>query len=112
MSRIFQRILVLSAAAIMAMPGAVWAQQSQDTASGQDTPQAGQSAPEGQAQGRQHGPWTRQRQQMEMLARKLNLTDGQRQQFHEISQRSRQQGITIRNDSSLTDDQKKEKLQA
>lgn len=49
---------------------------------------------------------------MEMLARKLNLTDAQRQQFREISQRSRQQVMSIRNDSSLTDDQKKDKLQA
>jgi protein CpxP len=115
MARFFQRILVLSAAAIMALPGALWAQQSQNPGSGQNAPQPGQSAPEGQGQGRQRGPWARgggQRQHMEMLARKLNLTDAQRQQFHEIGQRLRQQAMSIRGDSSLTDDQKKEKLQA
>jgi len=114
MSKVFQRILVLSAVALMALPSAVRAQQSQDPASGQNTPQAGQSAPEGQAQGRQRGAWGRggQRQHMEMLAKKLNLTDAQRQQFREIGQHARQQVMSIRNDSSLTDDQKKEKVQA
>ena len=48
---------------------------------------------------------------MQMLAQKLNLTDTQKQQFRQIGQQMRQQGMAIRNDSSLTDDQKKEKMQ-
>jgi Spy/CpxP family protein refolding chaperone len=52
------------------------------------------------------------RQHMEMLARKLNLTDEQRQQFRQIGQQLWQQSMSIRNDSSLTDEQRKEKLQA
>lgn len=112
MSRLFQRILIVAAVAVTALPAAVWAQQGQDPGAGQNTPQPGQSAPQGPGQGRQNGPWARQRQHMEMLARKLNLTDAQRQQFREINQRSRQQAMSVRGDSSLTDDQKKEKLQA
>jgi periplasmic protein CpxP/Spy len=112
MSKVFQGILVLSAAVVMALPGALWAQQGQEPGSGQNPPQAGQSAPDGQ--GRQRGAWARggQRQHMEMLAKKLNLTDAQRQQFREIGQHTRQQAMSIRNNSSLTDDQKKEKVQA
>src|SRR5215467_7006684 len=114
MCRAFQHILVLSAVAVGALSGAAWAQQSQDPGAAQSTPQTGQSAPEGQAQGRQRGTWARggQRQHMEMLAKKLNLTDAQRQQFREIGQHARQQVMSIRNDSSLTDAQKKEKVQA
>jgi len=114
MSRVFQHILVLSAVAVVALSGAAWAQQSQDPGAAQSTPQTGQSAPDGQAQGRARGAGARggKRQHMEMLARKLNLTDAQRQQFREIGQHTRQQVMSIRNDSSLTDDQKKEKVQA
>ncbi len=103
MSSFSRRILVLSAVAATSLPITMWAQQSQD-------PGSGQTAPQGQSH--QRGGWQRQRQHMEMLARKLNLTDQQRQQFQQISQRTRQQAMSIRGDSSLTDDQKKEKLQA
>jgi Spy/CpxP family protein refolding chaperone len=104
MSRFFQGILVLSVA--VAMTGAGWAQQSHDPGAGQSTPQPGQSAPQGQ--GRQRGMWA----PMEVLARKLNLTEEQRQKFREIGQHSRQQAMSISRDSSLTDDQKREKLLA
>ena len=113
MSMFCQRILLLFAAAVLALPAI--AQQSQEPGTGQTTPQPGQSGPGGQSQGGQRGPWARgggQRQRMETLARKLNLTDDQRQQFRQIGQRTRQQAMSIRSDSSLTDDQKKEKLQA
>jgi periplasmic protein CpxP/Spy len=105
MSRVSQHILAMFASAMMALPAAAWAQQSQDPAPESQAP----------AQGRQGGAWARgdgQRQHMEMLARKLNLNDEQRQQFRAIGQRTRQQAMGIRSDSSLTDDQKKEKLQA
>ena len=41
-----------------------------------------------------------------------NLTDAQKQQFQEISQRMRKQAMAIRQDSSLSSDQKKEKMQS
>jgi Spy/CpxP family protein refolding chaperone len=99
MSSFFRHILLVSAAAAMVLPCAAWAQQSQDPGQGQATPQ-------------QRGAWMRQRQHMQMLATKLNLTDQQRQQFQQIGQRTRQQAMSIHNDSSLSDEQKKEKLQA
>ena len=113
MSMFSQRIVFVLAVGLLALP--VVAQQSQDPGAGQSTPQPGQSVPEGQSQAGQRGAWARgggQRQRMEMLAKKLNLTDDQRQQFRQIGQGMRQQAMNIRNDSSLTDDQKKEKLQA
>jgi len=54
----------------------------------------------------------RQRQHMAILAQKLNLTDAQREQFQQIARDMRKQGMAIRQDSSLTDEQKKEKMQA
>ena len=56
--------------------------------------------------------WTRaaaqrQRQHMAMLAEKLSLTDAQKAQFQQIGKDMRKQGMAIRQDSSLTDDQKK-----
>ena len=48
---------------------------------------------------------------MAMLAEKLNLTDAQKAQFQQISRDMRKQGMAIRQDSSLTDDQKKQKMQ-
>jgi len=48
---------------------------------------------------------------MKMLAQKLNLTDAQKQQFQQIGQQMRQQGMAIHRDSSLTNDQKSEKMQ-
>ena len=49
---------------------------------------------------------------MAMLAEKLNLTDAQKQQFRQINQSTRKQVMALRQDSSLTDEQKKEKMQA
>jgi Spy/CpxP family protein refolding chaperone len=53
----------------------------------------------------------RQRQHMTMLAEKLGLTDAQKTQFQQIGRDMRKQGMAIRQDGSLTDDQKKEKMQ-
>jgi Spy/CpxP family protein refolding chaperone len=103
MSSFFRHVLLVSVAVLTVLPCAAWA-QSQD-------PGQGQTAPQGQGQG-QRGAWMRQRQHMQMLANKLNLTDQQRQQFQQIGQRTRQQAMSIHNDSSLSDEQKKEKLQA
>src|SRR5437899_2539949 len=98
MSSQWQRMLLASAVIVISLTGASSAQQSQDPGSPQGTPQQGQG---------RRGAWGRgasQRQHMDMLARKLNLSDTQRQQFFQISQRTRQQAMTIRNDSSLTAD--------
>lgn len=49
---------------------------------------------------------------MEELAQKLNLTDDQKKQFQQIRQNTMQQGRSIRSDSSLSHDQKQEKMLA
>jgi histidinol dehydrogenase len=54
----------------------------------------------------------RQRQHMAALAQKLNLTEAQKEQLQQIGRDIRKQGMAIRQDSSLTDDQKKEKMLA
>ncbi len=70
-----------------------------------------------QAQQPQNGgrAWARRgtpgRNGMAMLAQKLNLTDGQKQQFRQIARESRQQAVPVRNDNSLSDADKKAKLQ-
>jgi protein CpxP len=51
-------------------------------------------------------------QHMAMLAEKVHLTDAQKEQFQQISKDMRHQGMAIRQDSSLTPDQKKEKMLA
>ncbi len=99
----FQRALLTSAAVAILLSLAAQAQQGQDPGQG-----------DSQGQGRQRGAGARragQRQHMEMLAKKLNLTDPQKQQFQQIQQKMRQQAMSIHNDNSLSDDQKKEKMQ-
>ena len=51
-----------------------------------------------------------QRKNMAELAQKLNLTDDQKAQFQKIRQNSVQQTKAIRSDSSLTDEQRKQKM--
>jgi Spy/CpxP family protein refolding chaperone len=48
---------------------------------------------------------------MQMLAKKLNLTDDQKEQFRKIHQDTMQQAKSIRSDNSLSDEQKHERLQ-
>ena len=62
-----------------------------------------------QSQGRR-AAGQRQRQHMAMLAEKLGLTDAQKAQFQQINKDMWQQGRAIRQNSSLTDDQKKQKI--
>jgi periplasmic protein CpxP/Spy len=75
-----------------------------------------QSPGDNQTQQRQRqwrrGGMRRQRQNMGELAKKLDLTDAQKQQFQQIGQETRKKGMAIRQDSSLTEEQKKEKMQA
>lgn len=51
------------------------------------------------------------RQQAMLLAKRLNLTPEQRQQFRQIGRKTKQQAGAIRGDSSLSDADKKQKLQ-
>ncbi len=51
-----------------------------------------------------------QRKNMAELAQKLNLTDDQKAQFQKIRRNSMQQTRAIRTDSSLTDEQRKQKM--
>jgi Spy/CpxP family protein refolding chaperone len=110
MPRFFHRILFSVLTAALLLPIASQAQE-QDKAQGQNS----QSQPGSQPDGRQRRRGTGmqgQRQHMAMLAQKLNLTDAQKEQFQQIGRDMRKQGMAIRQDSSLTEDQKKEKMLA
>jgi len=90
MQRFCHRIVIAALTALMFMPLGVQAQE--------------------QSQGRRAAA-QRQRQHMAMLAEKLGLTDAQKAQFQQISRDMWQQGRAIRQNTSLTDDQKKQKIQ-
>jgi Spy/CpxP family protein refolding chaperone len=109
MQRFIYRILFAGLTSLLLMPVAGMAQVQ---SSGQG--QSGPAQTAGQTAGRQgrFAAGQRQRQHMAMLAQKLNLTDAQKEQFQQIGKDMRKQGMAIRQDSSLTDEQKKEKMQA
>lgn len=101
MQRFCHRIVIAALTSLMLMPLGMQAQdQSKDQGS---QPQSGQWHGRAAAQ--------RQRQHMAMLAEKLGLTDAQKAQFQQIGRDTRKQGMAIRQDSSLPDDQKKQKMQ-
>jgi Spy/CpxP family protein refolding chaperone len=111
MTRFIYRIFLAMVAALLLTPYAALAQQAQD----QDKSTSGQTQSDNQEQGKRQwrrGGMQRQRGHMAKLAEKLNLTDAQKQQFQEIGQNMRKQAMAIRQDSSLSDDQKKEKMQS
>jgi Spy/CpxP family protein refolding chaperone len=71
-----------------------------------------------QTQGPGHGKWRRGQRggdpvarRIQMMDRRFNLTDEQKTQLQPVLQQSFQQAQAIRNDTSLTPEQKKEKLQ-
>lgn len=98
---------------VLLLPLAGQAQeQDKDKDQGQSSPSQSDSQTTGrQGRGRFAGA-QRQRQHMAMLAQKLNLTNAQKQQFQQIGRDMRKQGMAIRQDSSLSSDQKKEKMLA
>jgi Spy/CpxP family protein refolding chaperone len=109
------RILTLTAAAAMLLPMGLRAQQSdqQQPDKNQSTTQSGDSTPS-QPDHPHRGRGMRgmaRKQSMSALAQKLNLTDDQKQQFHKIHQEMMKEARTIHSDSSLTADQKRDKLQ-
>ncbi|HEY5029089.1 MAG TPA: hypothetical protein VIK39_11815 [Candidatus Angelobacter sp.] len=108
MQRFFHRIVFAALTSLILMPYGV---QAQDKDPGQPSqPQSG-SQTEGSQPGGRRAAAQRQREHMAMLAEKLNLTDAQKTQFQQINKDMWKQGMAIRQDSSLTDDQKKEKIQ-
>ena len=108
------RILTLAAATAMLLPIGVNAQQSDQqpdkSQSQSQSDQSTQSQPDHPHRGRgMRG--MRGGQGMGALAQKLNLTDDQKQQFRQIHQQMMKQARTIHTDSSLTADQKRDKMQ-
>jgi hypothetical protein len=103
-------ITFVALTALLLVPGAASGQQ-QD----QDKSTSGQTQNDTQDQQsrrqRRRGAM-RQRQHMAMLAEKLNLSEAQKEQFQKINQETRKQAMAIRQDSSISDDQKKDKVQA
>jgi len=89
--------------ATMLFPVAGMAQQEQP---GPNQPQVQQPYRHHKGRGKHH------RRGMGKMAQRLNLNDQQKQQFQQIRQQSKQQALAIRNDNSLTDADKKQKLQA
>lgn len=106
MKRHLYHILWVTLASLLLLPGSALAQQQPDKSS------SGQTEDQGSPRQRRRGAMQRQRKHTAMLAEKLNLTDTQKEQFQKINQDTRKQAMSIRQDSSLSDDQKKEKMQA
>ena len=102
MPKFLHRILPVALTSVLFLPLAVQAQQQ-----GQSSDQSQAQPSSGQRRGRMAGG-----QHMGMIAQKLNLTDAQKEQFQQINRDMRKQGMAIRQDSSLTEDQKKEKFLA
>jgi len=100
MLKIVRCIPLVFAGLALLLPFSAQAQQSQD--------QPRPNAPRGRAWGRRGAAG---RNGMAALAQKLNLTGQQKQQFRQIGQESHQQAVSVRSDSSLSDADKKAKLQ-
>jgi Spy/CpxP family protein refolding chaperone len=98
MQRFCHHLVIAALAALMFIPLGMQAQEQ-----GNQT-----SSPQWQAR---RAAAQRQRQHMAMLGEKLGLTDAQKAQFHQINKDMRKQGMAIRQDTSLTNDQKKQKMQ-
>lgn len=115
MHRFIHRILFAAVTAVLLLPLAGQAQE-QGNDKDKDQAQSSPSQSDSQTTGRQgRGRFAgaqRERQHMAMLAQKLNLTDAQKEQFQQIGKDMRKQGMAIRQDTSLNNDQKKEKMQA
>jgi protein CpxP len=108
MQRFCHQIAVAALTSLMLMPLSM---QAQDLSKDQGSQAQSGSQTDG-PQWRGRAAAQRQRQHMAILAEKLNLTETQKVQFQQIGRDMRKQGMAIRQDSSLTEDQKKEKMQA
>lgn len=108
MQRFCHRIAIAALTSLLFIPLGMLAQEQSKDQSSQ--PQNGSQTDSSQP-GARRAAAQRQRQHMAMLAEKLGLTDAQKTQFQQINRDMWQQGRVIRQDSSLTDGQKKEKIQ-
>ena len=102
MQRFCHRVVIAALTSLMLIPLGMQAQEQGKDQSSQTT------SPQWQGH---RAAAQRQRQHMAMLAEKLGLTDAQKAQFQQINKDTWQQGRAIRQDSSLTDNQKKQKIQ-
>jgi Spy/CpxP family protein refolding chaperone len=108
MQRFFHRIVFAALTSLMLMP---FSMQAQGKDQGQPSqPQSG-SQTNGSQPGGRRAAAQRQHQHTAMLAEKLSLTDAQKTQFQQIGKDMRKQGLAIHRDRSMTDDEKKEKIQ-
>src|SRR5690348_16460539 len=103
MSKMFRHALFV--ALMAALTGAAFAAQDQS----QSQPQSKDDQPQGHHHGRMMHKGGQDH--MQMMAEKLNLTDDQKQQVQKIHQDTLSQAQTIRNDSSLSQEQKRDKIQ-
>jgi Spy/CpxP family protein refolding chaperone len=116
MSNHLYRVLTFAAAMAMLMPIGLRAQQSdqQQPDKNQSQTQNDDSSPQSQPDHARRGRGMRGMRRghgMSALAQKLNLTDEQKKQFHQIRQETMKQAKAIHQDSSLSDDQKRDKMQ-
>jgi Spy/CpxP family protein refolding chaperone len=110
MQRFCHRIVIAALAAVIFIPPGVQAQEQNKDQDQTSQPQSGSQTDGSQRRGRRVAA-QRQRQHMDMLAEKLNLTDAQKAQFQQISKDMRKTGMAIRQDNALTAGEKKEKFQ-
>lgn len=108
MPKHLSRISALAVAVVLLLTVAGAAQQGEGN---QSQSQSNDSTANQQVQ---HGRGMRYRRAngMAQILQKLNLTDEQKQQFRQIRQDWMKQVRAIRNDSSLTDTQKRDQMQA
>ena len=100
--------LILSAALAGTMIAAGLSTFAQTTDSQSTTPSTTQQEQQGQGRHWRHHHHNR----MAFMAKKLNLSQDQQNQLKPIFQNQHEQAKAIKNDTSLSQDQKKEKFQA
>jgi len=110
MEKFMHRILFAALMSSLLLPFSAQAQQQDQGSNASTQPQSSQSQ-NVQPNGRR-GRVAAERQHMAMLAQTLNLTDAQKEQFQQIGRDTRKQAMTIRQDSTLNEGQKREKITA
>jgi Spy/CpxP family protein refolding chaperone len=111
MEKFMHRILFAALMSSLLLPFSAQAQQQDQGSNASTQPQTSQSQ-NAQPNGSRRGRMAAERQHMAMLAQKLNLTDAQKEQFQQIGRDTRKQAMTIRQDSTLNEGQKREKITA
>jgi Spy/CpxP family protein refolding chaperone len=90
--------------------GAIWAQSSDQNTQTSDQNTA-QQPPSNSAPGPMMGRGAHGQRGFENMAQELNLSDEQQTQMKDIFQKQRQQAQSIRQDTSLTPEQRRQKMQ-